>query len=315
MKTRILLILCSLVLTLSGFGADEKSLAKTLREYTEGQEARIGVAVIINDTDTVAVNGKQSFPMMSVFKFPLALAVAYVTDSNGGSLNDSITFDLECLKEDTYSPMFRKYGKSRNTMAIRELLEWSLMESDNNAADILLDYVEGPAKATSIMRRMGLPEDITIGASEDDMHRNPDASNLNRATPLAMADLFNRFYCELRNSSASYSAIAAMLENCCTGLDRLAKPLSGTDAKIGHKTGTGFQTPDGRITALNDCGYVSLPNRTHYSIAVFIADSKLGMEATSAMIATISKIVGESLGIQRTEKPGVSSNVNQNTIK
>ena len=35
----------------------------------------------------------------------------------------------------------------------------------------------------------------------------------------------------------------------------------------------GFPTPEGRISAVNDCGYVNLPNGTRYSIAVFVADS------------------------------------------
>jgi len=296
---RLLLILSYLSFMLPAFANESKSIENALQEYINGKDARIGVAVIINGKDTVSVNGNRDFPMMSVVKFPLALTVVHWVDTNGMSLNDNVTFSENALNEDTYSPMLKKYGKSRNTMTIRELLEWSLAESDNNAADILLHRVGGTSGVTSIMRQMGISDEIVIGASEEDMHRDPYLSYLNRTTPLAMAQLFDKFNNEMRNASQSYSEISVMLEQCRTGLDRLALPLLPTNAMIGHKTGTGFPTSEGRISAVNDCGYVNLSNGTRYSIAVFVADSGYDMAATSAIIAEISKIVWKSLTKQK----------------
>ncbi|EOS16580.1 class A beta-lactamase [Phocaeicola sartorii] len=288
---KLLFIIIYLSFISPAFADGNKAIENALQEYIKGKDARIGVAVIINGKDTASVNGNRDFPMMSVVKFPLALTVAHWIDTNGMSLNDSITFRKNDLDEDTYSPMLKKYGKSRNAMTVRELLEWSLVESDNNAADILLHRVGGTSGVTSIMRQMGISDEIVIGASEEDMHRDPYLSYLNRTTPLAMAQLFNRFDAEMRNTSLSYSVIATMLEQCRTGIDRLVAPLLSSDATIGHKTGTGFPTPDGRISAINDCGYVNLPNGVRYSIAVFVADSGYDMARTSAIIAEISRIV------------------------
>ena len=86
-----------------------------------------------------------------------------------------------------------------------------------------------------------------------------------------------------------------MLEQCRTGVDRLAAPFITTNAVIGHKTGTGFPTSEGRISAINDCGYIHLPNGTQYTIAVFVADSAYDMTETSKIIADISEIVFKSL--------------------
>lgn len=273
------------------FADGNKAIEVALQEYIQEKDARIGVAVIINGKDTVSVNGKRDFPMMSVMKFPLALTVAHWVDANGMSMNDTVTFSENALKEDTYSPMLKKYGKSRNSMTVRELLEWSLVESDNNASDILLNRIGGISGATQIMRKIGVPDDIEIGASEDDMHREPYLSYLNRTTPLAMAQLFDRFDTEMRNTLLLYSEIANMVEQCRTGIDRLVAPLLSSNTTIGHKTGTGFPTSDGRISAINDCGYVNLPNGERYSIAVFVADSGYDMAETSAIIAEISRIV------------------------
>lgn len=52
-------------------------LQSELETYVaQKEDVRIGVAVIVNDTDTVAVNGDMEFPMLSVYKFPIAMAVA-----------------------------------------------------------------------------------------------------------------------------------------------------------------------------------------------------------------------------------------------
>lgn len=289
MRKSLFALLCIVIATPLLAGGN-KVMEKALREYSEGKDARIGIAVIVNGKDTVAINGGQRFPMMSVFKFPLALAVADRTDSDGMSLNDAILFDVSALKEDTYSPMLKKYGKSRSAMTIKELLEWSLIESDNNAADILLEYVGGPSGVMSVLSRLGISDDISVSVSEDDMHQDQTLSVLNYSTPLAMARLFDLFYRKLKNTSKSYAAIASMLEQCRTGLDRLAAPLPA-GATIAHKTGTGFDTPEGGITAVNDCGFVLLPGGTTYSIAVFISDSRRPASATSILIAEISAIV------------------------
>ncbi|WP_304649898.1 class A beta-lactamase [uncultured Duncaniella sp.] len=272
-----------------------RRLQNELTSFVERKDARIGIAVIINGKDTVSVNGSKDFPMMSVFKFPLALAVAKWVDSNGMSLNDSIAFGPKALIKDTYSPMLKKYGSGLYKMSFKELLEWSLIESDNNAADLLLKRVGGTACATTLLKDVAGELDITIGASEQEMHKDPYTSYLNRSTPLAMATLFDRFDTDIKARSKSFSNISVMLEQCRTGVDRLAAPFIATNAVVGHKTGTGFPTPEGRISAINDCGYIHLPNGTRYTIAVFVADSGYDMTETSKIIADISEIVFKSL--------------------
>lgn len=284
--------------------ANDKLLAE-LEAYVADKDARIGVAVIVDGRDTLAVNGDMDFPMMSVFKFPLALSVAEWVDLNGFSLGDSIAFGPNALREDTYSPMLKKYGRKPMVMSYKELMEWALIESDNNAADILLKRVGGTGGAMNLLQAVGAPSKIRIGASEEDMHRDLSLCYKNLSTPLAMAALFDRFDLELRDRSASYGEIALMLERCRTGLDRLSAPLDSTNTLIGHKTGTGDLGPDGLIMAVNDCGYIHLPATNpaanhpatnhpasrRYSIAVFVADSHYDLPATSRLIADLSAIV------------------------
>ncbi len=296
------LFICALLVCCSG-SMDSKNkfpnqvsdrllkLEKNLQSYIDRCKGRIGVAVIFDSSDTIAINGRDRFEMQSVFKFPLALAVANHIDIKGSSLDEKISISGNELNEDTWSPMLKKYGKTDLKLSQRELFEWSLKESDNNAADILLKYIGGVRGLTDMMRIMELPDEIRIVASEEEMHKNPELSKKNVSSPLAMAQLFDKFFVEMRNKRESFSEIATIIEHCNTGIDRLAKPLEIEDVTIGHKTGTGFETANGGVSALNDCGYVILPDGRHYSIAVFIADSPFGVTETSKVIADISEMV------------------------
>lgn len=272
-----------------------RKLQNEINLYVSDKDARIGIAVLTTEGDTILVNGKKEFPMMSVFKFPIALALAHVVDKSGGSFDEEIIVSKEELKENTYSPMLKKYGRKERRMTLHELLEWSLKESDNNAADILLKYIGGISGLNDIMKEIQMEEGIKIGATEDDMHRDPGLIYLNRSTPLAMAELFFDYYKENRNGKPVYKAIGEMLEDCQTGSDRLSAPLSDKRIILGHKTGTGDILQSGRISAINDCGYVILPNGISYAIAVFVADSGYDMKETSKIIADISEMVYKSL--------------------
>lgn len=297
MNKRKILTIILFVFMCVGYSASKDQSSKAsqlqlrLEEFVTEKDARIGIAVIIDGKDTVTVNGRRDFPMMSVVKFPQAIALAKWLEDNNKTLADSVTFDASDLMENTYSPMLRKYGRITMTMSFRELLGWSLINSDNNACDIIFRHLGGVENTESLLHRMKISADITIGATEADMYEDKNLSYLNRSTPLAMAELFSRFDNRLRHLSSDYADIALMLEQCQTGQDRLAAPLMQTNAVIGHKTGTGFVMPQGRLMSVNDCGYVCLPNGHKYVIAVFIADSGYDLDTTSGLIADISEIV------------------------
>ncbi len=108
-----------------------------------------------------------------------------------------------------------------------------------------------------------------------------------------MASLMDKFDREF-NDSISLE-IKRLMETCETGVNRLSKPLIKSNAIIGHKTGTGFTLPNGRLMAVNDAGYVHLPNGRGYSIVVFIKNSGYDSETTESMIAEISRIVYSNL--------------------
>ncbi len=176
-------------------------------------------------------------------------------------------------------------------MPTKVLLRYMLEQSDNNASDIVFNTI-GRDFLSGYMSRLGGGE-IRVINTEREMYADRALSYDNCATPIAMAKLFDRFNREFSDSLSL--EIKEILESCATGADRLAKPLKDCGVTLGHKTGTGFVLADGRIMAINDAGYINMPDGCRYSIAVFIENSGYDLPATEALIAEISQIVYTSL--------------------
>lgn len=292
MKDLITLIAIAFIITITqscGKTTPASSLQKELSDYVESKDAAIGIAVIIDRKDTVEVNGNKSFPMLSVYKFPIAVALgAYYRQSND-MIPDNLTITQSDLKQDTYSPMLEKYeGKESFQLTLDELLAYALQQSDNNASDILLKIMGGTESSMLALKKLGI-ENINVVSTEEEMYEDNRLCYYNTSTPIAMARLLDGFDHEFDDEY--FRKVKRLMETCATGANRLAKPLAGTNAVIGHKTGTGFTLPDGRLMAINDVGYVHLPNGRSYSIAVFIENSGYDMQQTEEIIAKISEIV------------------------
>lgn len=277
---------------------DYSALRQALSDFASAQDARIGIAVIIDGKDTVTVNGNEHFPMLSVYKLPIALALADSYRRNGLDFDRLIPITAEDLLPDTYSPMTDSLlacsaAQPDNVwIPTRVILQYMLQQSDNNASDIALRQLGGPQKVMDYLGSIGATG-INVLSTEAQMHQSTSLCYLNSATPLAMARLIDRFQ---QNDNDSLSMeIKRILENCGTGTERLAKPLSARNITIGHKTGTGFPLPAGGIMAVNDAGYVVLPDGKRYTIAVFIADSQGDIASTERIIAEISQMVVSSL--------------------
>lgn len=294
MRNVISLFIVSALLCACSTNAKYLALQAALTTFVEDKDANIGIAVIIDGKDTIAVNGDKKFPMMSVYKFPIALALAELYRRSDMTLADSIAFLREDLHLGTYSPMTERILASSRLTAgplkkpAIELLTYMLQQSDNNASDIVLKMVGGVEYVDKYLNVHGIT-DINVKYTEEEMYNDNSLSYENSATPIALASLTDRFDRELNDSISL--AIKRLMETCATGRNRLAKPLTSTNAVIGHKTGTGFTLPDGRIMAVNDAGYVHLRNGHRYAIAVFIENSGYDMARTEAMIAQISQIV------------------------
>lgn len=173
--------------------AQTGDLASRINEVIKGKKAQVGVAVILNGKDTVTVNNESRYPMMSVFKFHQALAVADSLQRNGQPLDAEVFIKKEELKPDTYSPLRDKYPEGEISLSVGELLKYTLQQSDNNACDILFARSGGPEATNRYVRSLGAA-DFSIVATEDAMHQDLSLCYQNWSTPLEAAGLFQKLF-------------------------------------------------------------------------------------------------------------------------
>lgn len=270
--------------------AEQHTLEQQLREVTANKKAQIGIAVILNGKDTIIVNNENRYPMMSVFKLHQALAVADYYQKKGQSFDTPIYIHKADLKPDTYSPLRDKYPNGEISLSVKELLQYTLHLSDNNACDILFDHTGGTSYTDKYIRSLGL-QHFSIKATEDEMHKSESACYQNWSTPLEAAKLIELLLTRKLFGDDYQLFIKQTMISCQTGKDRLPLPLKDTKAIIGHKTGTGDRNSNGQLIGTNDVGFVSLPDGQRYTIAVFIKDSEESEQTTSGIIADISRRV------------------------
>lgn len=285
---RSFIVLLCLVPTL--LLAQQSKLETQLKQAIKDKKAEIGIAVIIDGKDTVTVNNDIHYPLMSVFKFHQALALADYMGKKKQSLDTRLPIKKSDLKPDTYSPLRDKYPQGGIEMSIADLLRYTLQQSDNNACDILFNYQGGPEAVNRYIHSLGVQECVIVG-TETAMHEDLNLCYQNWTTPLAAAELLEIFRKKPLFAKVYKDFIYQTMVESQTGKDRLVAPLLDKKVTVGHKTGTGDLNAKGQQIGCNDIGFVLLPDGRIYSIAVFVKDSEENSQANSQIIADISRIV------------------------
>lgn len=298
MKMFIIAALTALFLTNHGCRPTtdrHEQLRTELHEFTDTLDAQIGIALLTEEGDSLTLNNHRHYKMMSVFKFHQALAVCDYLYRNKLSLDTILPITIDDLKPDTWSPLRDKYQQEEHAdsmdISVRCLMEYTLQQSDNNACDILFDRLVSPAETDAFIRACGGMEEFGIAHTEAEMQKDHKLSEGNWSTPYAAAVLLKRFLETDLIKDPYKTFVKGTMIACQTGTARLPAPLLGSQATIGHKTGSGYTTADGRLAATNDLGFITLPDGTRYILAVFVKDSGYSAPQTEMIIGQISQIV------------------------
>ena len=251
---------------------------------------KIGVAVMdLDNLDTLTVNNDHCFPMQSVYKFPLALAVLSEVDKGNLSLDQEISLTKENLFPNTWSPLREKYQDANIEVKLSEVLEYVVAQSDNNGCDILFNLIGGPAKVNEYITGLGI-KGISILNTEAEMHKDWNIQYKNCSNPSAMTDLFYKFAQKNILSSASKDFIWNIMTQNVFGSKRIIGQLPDKTV-VAHKTGSSGTNKEGIAAATNDAGIVTLPDGRQFAIVVFVSDSPDDADTRDKIIADIAKIV------------------------
>ncbi len=301
---------------------DAAVLKTRISAIDKASQGRLGVGVKdLSTGQTWFLRGNEHFPLLSVFKLPLGIAVLYTVDKGKLSLNTKIKITKNDLST-PYSRVNEDFAK-RQEYTVGDLLKLAVGESDNSAADILMRKVGGPKRVMTILQGLGikgvsvdhyerefqitsagLPPMRPEWAKEEEIAKAINAvpaakrrvafeaylkDPRDTATPVGMVDLLERLQAGRLLSKTSNQYLFKIMTESTTGLHRLREALP-TGASLAHKTGTGREV-FGVASGINDVGIVTLPNGHRLIIAVFLAGSKGTYAARDKVIADVGRAV------------------------
>lgn len=268
------------------------TLTDSISQILSACPGEIGVAVIINNTDTVKVNDKSVYPMMSVFKVHQALALCNNFDKKGLSLDTLVSINREKLDPKTWSPMMKDHLEPVISLTVRDLLRYTLAQSDNNASNFMFNDMVDVVQTDSFIATLIPRSSFQIAYTEEEMSADHDKAYSNYTSPLGAAMLMNRLFTESLISEEKQDFIKNTLKECETGTDRIVAPLIDKEGVvIAHKTGSGYVNENGVLAAHNDVAYICLPNNVCYTLSVFVKDIKGNESQASKYVAQISETV------------------------
>jgi len=226
---------------------EQKALTAAVGNAADSAERRLGgrVGIVVWDLRNDARVGRRSaegFPMASVFKLTVALAIYDAVDRGILRLNDKVAIEPRDLLFD-FSRIASDWKRGRKgPYPLRELIDRMLIESDNTAADTLYRLVRGNAPINAVLVRKGI-SGITVRTNEAGLHVDARAGRTfakggdNVGTPDAVANLLAKLQMGTLLSTNSRAQFMNALLASRTGDARLRAGLPPR-TPLAHKTGT-----------------------------------------------------------------------------
>lgn len=259
------------------------TLPAALAHLEETNGGRLGAAVF--DTATGERSGyreRERFPMCSTFKFLLASAVLQRVDRHDETLVRAIAIPTKPLL--THSPVSEAHAGE--TMTIGALCQAVLTDSDNTAANALLDVIGGPPAITRFCRSIGDTE-TRLDRTELALNESLAGDPRDTTTPAAMVGDLHTLLLGDVLSQASRKQLTLSMEGCRTGLDRLRAKLPA-GWRAADRTGS-----DGEHTS-NDIGVLWAPGKPPIIVAAYITQCPGPETRRTAILAEIGKLVAEA---------------------
>lgn len=285
--TKLFNIILFSLLSFSTFAQSTNELRQQLSQIISSKNAAVGLSIKgIEDKDTLSINGNLKAPMMSVFKFHIALTVLDKVDQGKLSLTQEIFIKKKDLHEDTWSPMREDYPDGNVNLTLDKVLRYTISHSDNNGCDILIDVLGGTKEVQKFINKQGI-KDFVIKVNEQQM-RTWENLYVNTTTPLATTVLLEKFFKGqiLKESTTKY--LYQIMVETSRGLTWMKAGLP-KNTELAHRTGISGTNDDNLRVAMNDIGIVKLPNGKHFILSVYLKNITEKQEDTEKVIADITK--------------------------
>src|SRR6266850_792207 len=248
-----------------------QELQHQIEQIASAAKGRVGVAALVMETgETASLNPREHFPMQSVYKLPIGMAVMKQVDAGKLKLDQKVPIvKSDFVRIGQNSPIRDKYPNGTE-LTVSELLRYSISESDGTASDVLMKLAGGAEAVHAYLNDLGIKEMIVVN-SEKEIGRDWETQYRNSASPEAAVALLRALHERRGLSESSQALLLKFMIESTPGARRL-KGLLPAGTLVAHKTGSSG-TQKGITAATNDIGIVTLPNGKRLAIAVFVSDS------------------------------------------
>lgn len=308
---------------------DKARLDKEIVAIEQQSKGRLGVALLdLRDRKQWSHRGAETFPLQSVFKLPLAVAVLQQVEAGKFRLDQPIAVTRQDFSL-FHSPLAKSFKGERNDYKLSELVQLAAGQSDNTAADLLMREIGGPQVVTKMLRDGGIqgmsidryerqfqPEIYGLrgfawGETVDEKRFRAELKALkpevraaalskaltdkrDAATPDASALFLEGFAKGTWLRDPAHTAfIEKIVAESKIGVDRIKAGLPA-GSRFAHRTGLGM-TVDGINHASNDIGVVTLPDGRRFVIVVYLAGSRADAKDRDAAHAAVARLAVSAL--------------------
>ena len=220
-----------------------RELQNQIEQIASVAKGRVGVAAVVLEEQKaegskqksespnsdsqllVSLNLHDHFPMQSVYKLPIGMAVMKQVDAGKIKLDQKVRVTKsDFINPGQYSPI-RDKNPNGVEMSVSELMEWMLLESDGTASDVLMKLAGGPQVIQAYLSELKITEMIVLN-TEKELGQDWRAQYRNSASPEAAVALLRALH-ERRGLSESSSGLAAKtFDRIDTGREAFERALA-----------------------------------------------------------------------------------------
>ena len=284
---RILLFISTLLCNLNLCLGQTPELKKEIEIIVGGKDLKLGLALYDFSTGkSISINGNDKYPMQSVFKFPIGVALLDCVSRGEFSLSDSVTLTKADLLPDLWSPIRERWPEGVR-LPLVSVMTYMVAHSDNIATDFLIHKIGGVARIQDIVNRLGAKK-INIRNTEAEIQGSWSVQFDNWTTPNAMVDFLRLMNDGKLLDKANTAVLWEIMASASSGSVNRLVPKTVTFAR---KTGYSGANSQGIIAAQNDVGIIEFEDGRRVAYAIFLTDSTLGTDAGYDILAQIGKAI------------------------
>lgn len=284
---RILLFISTLLCNLNLCLGQTPELKKEIEIIVGGKDLKLGFALYDFSTGkSISINGNDKYPMQSVFKFPIGVALLDCVSRGEFSLSDSVTLTKADLLPDLWSPIRERWPEGVR-LPLVSVMTYMVAHSDNSATDFLIHKIGGVARIQDIVNRLGAKK-INIRNNEAEIQGSWSVQFDNWTTPNAMVDFLRLMNDGKLLDKANTAVLWEIMASASSGSVNRLVPKTVTFAR---KTGYSGANSQGIIAAQNDVGIIEFEDGRRVAYAIFLTDSTLGTDAGYDILAQIGKAI------------------------